>query len=88
MSAGTTFGTEAVPVRARFFTRDAGKANPARTRSARPLWIRNEGDIRLEKWLLLLLAIAALIGIAYGFSCFIDLVQNWAAMERGISTLI
>jgi len=57
-------------------------------RRAQPLWLRSERDINLEKWLLLVLAIAALTGIAYGFSCLVDLVQNWAVMERGISNLI
>ncbi len=41
-----------------------------------------------EKWFFFFLAVAAVVGIAYGFSCFLDLVQNWAAMERGISNLI
>ena len=50
--------------------------------------LRTEFEISAEKWLFFLLAVAALIGITYGFSCFIDLVQNWAAMERGISNLI
>ncbi len=37
---------------------------------------------------MLFLALAAVIGITYGFSCLVDLVQNWAIMERGISSLI
>jgi hypothetical protein len=37
---------------------------------------------------LFLLAAAAVIGIAYGFSCLVDLVQNWAAFERGAANLI
>ncbi len=72
-----------------------GRSRPAsaelkRTRlpSRRSPCLRPEVDLRLEKWLLLALAVAAVIGIDYGFSCLLDLVQNWASMERGISTLI
>ena len=52
------------------------------------MWLRREIDVRFEKWLPPVLAGAAVILIAYGFSRLIDLVQNWAAMERGISNLI
>ncbi len=54
----------------------------------RALWLRSEVDVRVEKGMLLLLAVAAVIGITYGFSCLMDLVQNWAVMERGIANLI
>ncbi len=38
--------------------------------------------------MLLVLVLASAIAIIYGFSCLVDMVQHWAAMERGISSLI
>ncbi len=38
--------------------------------------------------MLLVLVLSSAIGIIYGFSCLVDMVRNWAAMERGISSLI
>jgi len=37
---------------------------------------------------MVLLALAAIVGVAYGFSRMIDLVQNWAVFERGVANLI
>jgi hypothetical protein len=54
----------------------------------RPVWVQPGSDTALEKLLLGCLALAALIGIAYGFSCLVDLVQNWAFVNVGISKLI
>lgn len=63
-------------------------ASREKARSVRPAGFWNENDISVQKWLLLLLAVGVVLGIAYGFSCLVDLVQGWAAMERGVSTLI
>lgn len=60
----------------------------AHGRGLRPAWVRGETDVSLEKLLLLLLAVAAVFGIAYAFSCFLDLVQRWAVTERAMSGLI
>ncbi len=35
-----------------------------------------------------LLSGAAVLGIAYGFSCLVDLVQHWAMFDAGISRLL
>ena len=45
-------------------------------------------DTTFEKLLMAILVLAAVIGISYGFSCLVDLVQNWAAVNTGISNLI
>jgi len=38
----------------------------------------------LEKGLFGLLVLAGVIGIGYGFSCLVDLVQNWALVNASI----
>jgi hypothetical protein len=35
-----------------------------------------------------LLALAAAAGVAYGLSCLLDLVQNWAAFNAGVERLM
>ena len=35
-----------------------------------------------------LLVLAAVIGIGYGFSCLLDMVQNWAAINACVSHMI
>jgi len=42
----------------------------------------------LEKGFLGLLVLAGMIGIAYGFSCLVDLVQNWALVNASIGRMI
>jgi len=37
---------------------------------------------------MLLLVFAAVLGIAYGFSCLVDLVQHWAVFNVGVGRLI
>jgi len=41
-----------------------------------------------EKGLLGLLVLAGVIGIGYGFSCLVDLVQNWALVNASIGRMI
>jgi hypothetical protein len=41
-----------------------------------------------EKFLVGLIASVALLAIAYGFSCAVDLVQHWALFDAGIQRLI
>jgi hypothetical protein len=57
-------------------------------KAASVLRVRPETETGLEKLMLLLLVVAAVVGIAYGFSCMVDLVQNWAIFERGTANLI
>ncbi|HWW01777.1 MAG TPA: hypothetical protein VNZ64_18910 [Candidatus Acidoferrum sp.] len=59
-------------------------------RSAKPVTLRIHPYHSLpgEKFLMALLALAAAIGVAYGFSCLVDLVQNWALFGAGVGRLI
>jgi len=52
------------------------------------LWISLPAEPTLEKGLLSLLALAGVIGIGYGFSCLVDLVQNWALVNASIGRMI
>jgi hypothetical protein len=58
------------------------------TRSESSIWIRTEGDSLSEKLMMLLLVVGALVGIGYGFSYMVDLVQNWAGFNAGIGQLL
>ena len=41
-----------------------------------------------ERVMFAVLAAAALSGVAYGFICLLNLVQNWALFHAGIATLV
>jgi hypothetical protein len=89
ISVGPIFNTGAAPRRRGVLEPNCcSRGRSIASRRPSRLWVRAESDTRLEKLMLLALAIGAVIGIAYGFSCLVDLVQNWAVFERGISTLI
>jgi hypothetical protein len=60
------------------------QASPARSR----LSARGASHSGAEKFWLLILVLAALFGIAYGFSCLLDLVQHWAAFNAGVAHLL
>ena len=45
-------------------------------------------EFRLERVLMFCLATAAVVGIGYGFSSLIDLVQHWAVFNAGVGQLI
>src|SRR5262249_14798748 len=45
-------------------------------------------EFRLERVLMFFLVAAAVLGIGYGFSCLIDLVQHWAVFNAGVGQLI
>src|SRR5207249_3492091 len=60
----------------------------ASAKSSRSLWIAPERESRGEKLLLSLLVLAAVFGIAYGFSCMTDLVQNWAGFHSALAHMI
>jgi hypothetical protein len=68
-------------------TREFERSKPHSPRLSQ-LWIRSPGDHRAERFLFFGLALAALVGIGYGFSCLLDLVQNWALFERGVANLV
>ena len=52
------------------------------------LWVSLPAEQTFEKGLLGLLVIAGVIGIGYGFSCLVDLVQNWALVNASIGRMI
>jgi hypothetical protein len=63
---------------------------PERSRVAvavKELWIPLSESLA-EKGFFALLVVGAVSGISYGFSCILDLVQNWAAVNASISHLI
>ena len=45
-------------------------------------------DSGREGMLLGLLALAAAVAIGYGFSCLVELVQNWAVFGAGVGRLM
>ncbi len=61
---------------------------PGRRRLVRSIWIRPEGESLGEKVWMGFLAVAGVVGIGYGFSCLLDLVQHWASVATGISGMI
>ncbi len=63
-------------------------ARPAVEATKPSVWISLPSHSLPEHWFMCLLALAAVIGIAYGFSCLTDLVQNWAALNIGVDKLI
>jgi hypothetical protein len=65
----------------------AGKARkPVRAR--RGFWVQVKSQPDAEVICMGLLAAAAVVGIAYGFSCLVDLVQHWALFNVGVGHLI
>ncbi len=67
-------------------TSKAAVAKPATT-PAPGLWIGLQSHSGAERWLMLVLVLAAMVGIVYGFSCMTDLVHNWAAVNVGVDKL-
>ena len=51
-------------------------------------WISLPAEPAVEKGLCGLLVLASVIGIGYGFSCLVDLVQNWASVNASIGQMI
>ena len=45
-------------------------------------------EFRVERAFMLLLAIAGVAAIGYGFSCLVDLVQHWAVFNAGVGQLV
>ncbi len=51
-------------------------------------WLPLESERMVEKVMWCLLVLAAVIGITHGFSCLVDLVQNWAGFTAAVGQLI
>jgi hypothetical protein len=67
----------------------AAPAEKSDTRkAAKGIWIPLARESVAEKLMIGLLVAGAAIGIAYGFSCLLDLVQGWAGVSLGISNLV
>ncbi len=66
---------------------DAARRKRAATKTT-GFWISLPVEPALEKGLLGLLTLAGMIGIGYGFSCLVDLVQNWALVNASIGRMI
>ena len=52
------------------------------------LWVSLPAEPVFEKGLLGLLMLTGTMGIAYGFSCLVDLVQHWALVNASIGQMI
>jgi hypothetical protein len=61
---------------------------PPSTKTRRSFRRACSTEFRLERAFMLLLALAGVVGIAYGFSCLIDLVQHWAVFNAGVGQFI
>ena len=57
-------------------------------KAGRSIWISLEGESLAEKLMIGLLVVGAAVGIGYGFSCLVDLVQGWAGVSLGIGQLV
>ena len=65
------------------------KRQPARAAaSANSIWLPLDAESLAEKAMLFGLALAAGIGIAYGFLCLVNLVENWAAVQASVGHLL
>jgi hypothetical protein len=52
------------------------------------LWAQLQAQSELEVLGLALLVLAAVLGIGYGFSCLVNLVQHWALFNAGVGHLL
>lgn len=90
--AGRIVGIAPADIPVDWLPAPAVKTGPAQGRptqeGCRALWVQPQSHTAAEKVFVALLAVAAVIGIAYGFSCFVDFVQNWAAVSTGIRNFI
>jgi hypothetical protein len=57
-------------------------------RSTSGVWIRSGSESFGERFVSVLLVVAAAIAIGYGFNCLLDLVANWAGFNAGVAQLI
>jgi hypothetical protein len=48
----------------------------------------NDSAVNLPRVIVTVLAAVALIGIAYGFSCFVDKVQTWASYNVSVQHVV
>src|SRR5213080_3450986 len=54
------------------------------TGAGQGIWIHLEQESAWEKVFLMVLILAAVIGVGYGFSCLVDFVQNWAGVNLAV----
>jgi hypothetical protein len=66
----------------------ARKASLAKASRLSNLWVSSADDGFAEKLMMLLLVVAAIVGIGYGFSALVDLVSNWAGFNAGVAHLL
>jgi len=59
-------------------------ASKLRARTATITWTALPDEPVLQKLVLGCLAVAGVVGMAYGFSSLLDLVQNWVSLNGGI----
>ncbi len=52
------------------------------------IWVGAAAETSGEKITTWLLVFGSVIAIGYGFSCFLDLAQNWAGFNAGIERMI
>ena len=64
-------------------------ARPAAVRRPKSsVWLPLPKENFAEKALFGLLVLAAAVGVAYGFSCLLDLVQNWASVSLALGRFV
>ncbi len=68
--------------------RPAGRYTPESKKARQSFRPACATEFRLERAGMLLLAVAAVAGIAYGFSCLVDLVQHWAVFNAGVGQFL
>jgi hypothetical protein len=52
------------------------------------IWLPFERETFIERLMLLALVLGAAVAIGYGFSCCLDLAQNWASFNAGVDQMI
>ena len=55
---------------------------------SKSIWIPLDTESLAEKGLMAGLVVAAAIGIGYGFNCLLNLVENWAAVNASVHSMI
>jgi hypothetical protein len=86
--AFTTAGAIALPRREPAEWLPSPPCRPRPLSPTRRLMMPKSSHAPAEKVFLALIAGLAMFAIAYGFSCALDLVQNWAQFNAGIERLV
>src|SRR3954452_8021426 len=69
-------------------TRPMAAPKTKATRAGQGIWIHLEQESAWEKVFLVMLILAAVIGVGYGFSYMVDFVQNWAGVNLAVGQLV